>query len=232
MGASMSIKTIPDIDTFWGAFITTFHTIFTDRAVLGVMIGAVVLYSFFYPLGYQEQVAADQPIYIVDHDRSALSRELIRSIQALRAVKVIALVTEADDAIQAVRAMKIQGYVEIPADFEQSVWRGTPADIALFANGASLGQASSVLTSLASAITDFAQKIAVRQAAFAGAGVQPPFKLVERPLFNTREGYGSFLVTGVAQLIIQQTLLIGLAVLAGTRRELYGRLFLKHKQIM
>lgn len=228
----MSIKTIPDIDTFWGAFITTFHTIFTDRAVLGVMIGAVVLYSFFYPLGYQEQVAADQPIYIVDHDRSALSRELIRSIQALRAVKVIALVTEADDAIQAVRAMKIQGYVEIPADFEQSVWRGTPADIALFANGASLGQASSVLTSLASAITDFAQKIAVRQAAFAGAGVQPPFKLVERPLFNTREGYGSFLVTGVAQLIIQQTLLIGLAVLAGTRRELYGRLFLKHKQIM
>lgn len=228
----MSIKTIPDIDTFWGSFITTFHAIFTDRAVLGVMIGAVVLYSFFYPLGYQEQVAADQPVYIVDHDRSALSREFIRSIQALRAVKVVALVTEADEAIQAVRAMQIQGYVEIPADFEQSVWRGIPADIALFANGASLGQASGVLTGLASAITDFAQQIAVRQAAFAGTGIQPPFKLVERPLYNTREGYGSFLVTGVAQLIIQQTLLIGLAVLAGTRRELYGRLFLKHRQIM
>src|SRR5690554_7998954 len=100
--------------------------------------------------------------------------------------------------------MQIQGYVEIPADFEQNVWRGIPADIALFANGASLGQASGVLTGLASAITDFAQQIAVRQAAFAGAGIQPPFKLVERPLYNTREGYGSFLVTSVAQLIIQQ----------------------------
>src|SRR5690554_3275431 len=232
MGVSMSIKTIPDIDTFWGSFITTFHAIFTDRAVLGVMIGAVVLYSFFYPLGYQEQVAADQPVYIVDHDRSALSRELIRSIQALRAVKVVALVTEADTAIQAVRAMQIQGYVEIPADFEQNVWRGIPADIALYANGASLGQATGVLTGLASAITDFAQQIAVRQGAFAGAGIQPPFKLVERPLYNTREGYGSFLVTSLAQLIIQQTLLIGLAVLAGTRRELYGRLFLKNQQVV
>ena len=220
------------IETFWGAFITTFHAIFTDKAVVSVMLGAVVLYSFFYPLGYQEQVAANQPIYIVDHDRSALSRELIRDIQSLRAVKVQALVIDADEAVQAVRAMKIQGYVEIPADFEQSIWRGTPADIALFANGASLGQASSVLASLASAISGFAQEIAVRQAAFTGAGIRPPFELVQRPLFNTREGYGSFLVTGVAQLIIQQTLLIGLAVLAGTRRELYGRIYLTHKQIM
>lgn len=228
----MNTNSSPSTDTFLGAFIVTFHAIFTDKAVLGVMVGAVVLYSFFYPLGYQEQVAANQPIYIVDHDNSTLSRELIRSIQALRAVQIEALVADSDQAIQAVRSMKIQGYVEIPADFEQNVWRGTPADIALFANGASLGQASSVLTSLASAITDFAQHTAVRQAAFSGAGIQPPFNLVERPLFNTREGYGSFLVTAVAQLIIQQTLLVGLAVLAGTRRELYGRLFLQHKQIM
>ena len=220
------------IETFWGAFITTFHAIFTDKAAISVMLGAVLFYSFFYPLGYQEQVAANQPIYIVDHDRSALSRELIRDIQNLRAVKVQALVIDADEAAQAVRAMKIQGYVEIPADFEQSIWRGTPAHIALFANGASLGQARSVLSSLGSAITGFAQEVAVRQAAFAGAGIRPPFELVQRPLFNTREGYGSFLVTGVAQLIIQQTLLIGLAVLAGTRRKLYGRIFLTHKQIM
>lgn len=232
MGAQVSIKNNPDIETILGSFVTTFHAIFTDRAVLGVMIGAVVLYSFFYPLGYQEQVAANQPIYVVDHDRSALSRELIRSIQALRAVQVEAVVGNSDQAIQAVRGMRIQGYVEIPADFEQNVWRGIPADIALFANGASLGQASTVLASLASAITDFAQQTAIRQAAFTGAGIQPPFNLVERPLFNTREGYGSFLVTGVAQLIIQQTLLIGLAVLAGTRREFYGRIFLTHKQII
>jgi len=228
----MSRKNSPSIETFWGAFISTFHAIFTDRAVLSVMIGAVILYSFFYPLGYQEQVAANQPIYIVDHDGSALSRELVRKIQALRAVRVEALVSHVDQAVQAVQAMKIQGYVEIPADFEQRIWRGEPADIALFANGASLGHASAVLSGLAMAVTDFAQQIAIRQAAFAGAGVQPPFTLVERPLFNTREGYGSFVVTGVAQLIIQQTLLVGLAVLAGTRRELYGRIFLKHKQIM
>lgn len=219
-------------DAFWESFVVTFHAIFTDKAVLGVMIGAVVLYSFFYPLGYQEQVAANQPIYIVDQDHSSVSRELIREIQALRAVQVQAVVARSEEAIDAIERMNIQAYVEIPADFAQDLWRGTPANIALFANGASLGQASSVLNSLSRAITHFAQTMAVRQAAFSGAGIEPPFQLVERPLFNTREGYGSFLVTAVAQLIIQQTLLVGLAVLAGTRREFYGRIFLKHKQIL
>lgn len=228
----MSHRNRPIIESFWGAFISTFHAIFTDKAVLSVMIGAVILYSFVYPLGYQEQVASNQPIYIVDHDRSALSRELTRKIQSLSAVQVEAVVSNADEAVEAVRAVKIQGYVEIPADFEQSLWRGTPANIALFANGASLGHANAVMNGLAQAITHFAQTIVIQRASFAGAGIQPPFQLVERPLYNTREGYGSFVVTGVAQLIIQQTLLVGLAVLAGTRRELYGRIFLKNQQIM
>src|SRR5690554_1404033 len=167
-----------------------------------------------------------------DDNRSTSGSDLTRKIQSLRAVHVDAVLSKARQAIEAVRSMEIQGYVDIPADFQERIWQGTPAVVALFANGASLGQASSVLSSLAGAITGFAQEIDVQQTKVTGAGVQPPLQLVERPLYNTREGYGSFLVTSVAQLIIQQTLLIGLAVLAGTRRELYGRLFLKHRQIL
>ena len=46
--------------------------------------------------------------------------------------------------------------------------------------------------------------------------------MIQRPLFNTREGYGSTIFPGVAFLIIQQTLLIGLAMLAATMREQQG----------
>src|SRR5690606_19452235 len=84
-------------------------------------------------------------------------------------------------------------------------------EVAIYANGAWLGRANTVLTGLGDAITGFAREAAVRQAAFAGAAAQPPLHLVQRPLFNTREGYGSALVTGVAELIVQQTLLMGIA---------------------
>ena len=214
------------------AFVATFKAIATDRAVLSVMVGAIVLYSFFYPLGYQQQVAADQPIIVVDLDQSSLSRELIRDLESIHVLKIIAVVSQESTAVDAIRNMSIQGYVVIPAGLERDILSGIPGNVALFANGAWLGRSSSILSGMADAITHFAQNMAVKQASFAGLGTQPPLTLVQRPLFNTREGYGSSVVTGVAELIIQQTLLIGLAVLAGTRRELYGRIFLTNTQML
>jgi len=81
-----------------------------------------------------------------------------------------------------------------------------------------------VLQGVADAAGAFARQAAAEQARFAGPPAPPPIRLVQRPLFNTREGYGSAVVPGVAQLIVQQTLLIGMLVMAGTRRERMGRL--------
>src|SRR5690554_7779900 len=50
--------------------------------------------------------------------------------------------------------------------------------------------------------------------------------------FQAEDGIRDADVTGVQTCALPISLLIGLAVLAGTRRELYGRLFLKHRQIM
>lgn len=222
----------PKLKEFKQAYLATFKAIATDRAVLSVMVGAIILYSFFYPLGYQQQVAADQPIFVVDLDQSSLSRELIRDFTTIHALDVVAVVSQEQAAIQAMRQMAIQGFVVIPRGFEEHIYSGVAGEVALFANGAWLGRSSTVLNGMADAVTGFAQKMAVKQASFAGLATQPPLTLVQRPLFNTREGYGSSVVTGVAELIIQQTLLIGLAVLAGTRRELYGRLQLSHMQML
>ena len=214
------------------AFLATLKAIATDRAVLSVMVGAIVLYSFFYPLGYQQQVASNQPVMVVDLDQSGLSRELIRDLSSIHALSVVAVVSQESTAVAAIRAMDIQGYVVIPAGFESDILAAIPGQVALFANGAWLGRSSTVLNGMADAVTGFAHKMAVKQASFAGLGAQPPLTLVQRPLFNTREGYGSSVVTAVAELIIQQTLLVGLAVLAGTRRELYGRIRLTNGQML
>lgn len=217
---------------FVEAFASTFRAVFTDRAVVMVMVGAVILYSFFYPTDYQQQVASEQPVVIVDQDRTALSRDLIRHIERVSAVQVTALVASETEAIAQVTAMRAEGFVVIPRGFERDILRGDQGEVAIYANGAWLGRANTVLTGLGDAITGFAREAAVRQVAFAGAAAQPPLHLVQRPLFNTREGYGSALVTGVAELIVQQTLLMGIAVMAGTRRERRGQLFFSGTQLI
>lgn len=210
----------------WRGYRLTFTAIISDRAALSIMIGAVVLYSFFYPLAYQEQVASQQAVYIVDLDNSGLSRELSRDLMGLRAINISAIVGEERLAIEALRRLEIQAYVVIDKDFERNIYSAVVADIALFSNAAWLSRSSGILNSIANAITHFAQEAASKQASFSGLRARPPLQIVERPLFNTREGYASSVVTGVAGLIVQQTLLIGLALLAGTRREIYGRLYL------
>jgi len=57
-------------------------------------------------------------------------------------------------------------------------------------------------------------------------------RLVRRPLFNTREGYGSTVVPAVAVLIIQQTLLMGIGLLIGTIQARSGRLTLQTTRLL
>ena len=46
-----------------------------------------------------------------------------------------------------------------------------------------------------------------------------PLNLVSRSLFNPTMGYATYIVPGVLILILQQTMLIGIGMISGTRRE-------------
>ena len=212
------------MNRFGRAFVDTFRAVFRDRAALMTLVGAVVLYSFFYPAAYQHQVASQLPLVVVDQDRSASSRALVRRLQALRAVRVAGVAGSMDEARAAVEQGDAEAVLLVDAGFERDILRGGQGRLALLGNGAMLGRASTVLQGAALAITAEARGLAATQARFAGVPAAPALTLVERPLFNTAEGYGSYVVPGVAVLIVQQTLWLGVVVMAGTRREREGRL--------
>ena len=68
-----------------------------------------------------------------------------------------------------------------------------------------------------------AREAALERAGRQGVPTAMPLQLVARPLDNIREGYGSSVVAGVSEIIVHQTLLLGIGVLLGTRREQLGR---------
>src|SRR5690606_24675494 len=114
----------------------TLRAIFTDRSILMVMVVSVVIYSFFYPTAYQQQVASERPILVVDHDLSSSSRALIRNIHNTRAVKVIGQPRSEMEAEAMIAAVAAEGYVVIPDGFEKNILRGDQGQIALYASGA------------------------------------------------------------------------------------------------
>lgn len=205
--------------TLWQAFINTLGAVFADRAAWVTLVGAVILYSFFYPAAYRREVAAQLPIAVVDLDGSDSSRLLLRRMAALREVAIVSQPADLRTAVAEMEAGSIEAIVQVPRDFERNIMRGRSGQLVLLGDGAYLGRASTVLTGLAAATTAFAREAATAQAAFAGVPAAPPVQVVQRPLFNTREGYGSSIVPGVSELIVHQTLLIGIGLLLGSWRQ-------------
>ena len=76
------------IKNFLHDVMTELGAIFGDRGVLLIMGFAVIFYAFVYPLPYAREVLRKVPLVVIDHDNSALSRQLVRMVDASDLVRV------------------------------------------------------------------------------------------------------------------------------------------------
>ncbi|TVQ73244.1 MAG: ABC transporter permease [Chromatiaceae bacterium] len=200
--------------------------IFSDRAVVLVLIGGSLFYALFYPLPYQAQVATALPVAVVDHDSSALSRQLVRWIDATEQVQVTLTTSDVNQVRDAVRRKALAGYIEIPNGFGRQVLRGEPARIGVFANGAYLVLYSQVANATASASLALSQNIVEQRALTTSAHSPEGARALAMPvavdlheLYNPDGGYANYVVPAVLILILQQTFLIGICMVQVGRRE-------------
>jgi len=113
----------------------------------------------------------------------------------------------------------------LPAELKRQVVRGQSAVVRIEANGAYALLNKAVLYGLSEAVGTASAGIEIKKRQVSGQSTlqalasRSPLNLVPEPLFNPTEGYGSFVVPAVAVLIIQQTLLIGVALFVGSLVE-------------
>lgn len=207
------------------AFAAELRTVRRDRGALLVLVGAVLLYAAFYPLPYLPEVLKEVPVAVVDADHSALSRRLVRMVDAHELVAVRFEVPTLAEAEALVRSGRAGGILAIPDGLERDVRRGERATVGAFADAAYFLVYRQALTGLAEAVGTLSAGIEIRRLHAAGLSeaqaraAREPVPLLLRPLFNPAEGYASYIVPSVLVLILQQTLLIGIGLLAGTARE-------------
>ena len=203
--------------------------ILADRAVLGLIVLAPLLYGALYPQPYLGQVLRGIPIAVVDQDRTELSRDLVQALDSDEALKVAVRADTLADAQAALDHHDVFAIVAIPKDTERYVLRGQQARVAAYVDAAYFLLYSRTLQGISESAAAASAEISKRGARSEGSLVyaamtrsSSPIDFLSQPLFNPTGGYASYVVPAAFILILQQTLLLGVASLGGATYALGG----------
>jgi ABC-2 type transport system permease protein len=203
--------------------------ILSDRGVLGLIVLGPIAYGLLYPQPYLGQVLRSIPTAVVDQDHTELSRDLV---QALNADEAIAVKMRSDTLAEAQSALDrhdVFAILAIPKDTERYVLRGQQARIAAYVDAAYFLLYSRTLQGISEAAATVSSDVATRGArsngslVYAAQAQSSPVDYLSQPLFNPTGGYASYVVPAAFVLILQQTLLLGVASLGGAAFELDGQ---------
>lgn len=207
---------------FFAAWRDTLLAVGRDTGVLLLLVAAPVLYAFFYPWPYATQAVTRVPVAVVDQDHTSLSRQIIRFASANPRIDVRWVTGDVRQAQEAVWRGEIEGFVILPADLKRNAVRGTSAVVSVEGNGSYALLNKAVLYGFAEAVGTVSAGIEIKRLRASGQSqsqamaARNPVAALLVPMFNPTEGYGSYVVPAVALLIVQQTLLMGVALLVGT----------------
>ena len=119
-----------------GAMAAEFRRVLEDRNALGLIVLGPILYGLLYPQPYLGQVLRGIPIAVVDQDRTELSRNLIRTLNADEAIKVTVRSDTLSDAHSALARREVFGIVGIPEGTEREVLKGNKARLPAYVDSA------------------------------------------------------------------------------------------------
>jgi ABC-2 type transport system permease protein len=196
---------------------------------LALIVLAPLAYGALYPQPYLGQVLRNIPIAVVDQDQTELSRNLVQTLNADEAISVKTRSDTIADAQAALDRHEVFAILAIPKDTERQVLRGEKARIAAYVDAAYFLLYSRTLQGISEAAATVSTDIATRGARVEGSLVyaamtrsNSPIEFLSQPLFNPTGGYASYVVPAAFLLILQQTLLLGVASLGGAAYSLGG----------
>ena len=203
------------------AMFAEMRRVLNDRGVFGLIILAPVIYGVLYPQPYLGQILRRIPIAVVDQDHTELSRSLVQTLNADEATEVAVSADTLAQAQAALDRREVFAILGIPQDTEKEVLKGNPARLPAYVDSAYFLLYNRMLEGImegSGAVNgDVASRGARAEGSLAHAALtrSSPVDLVTEPLFNPTGGYASYVVPAAFILILQQTLLLGVATMGG-----------------
>lgn len=200
-------------------------TIFTSFSILAVIIGGNILYAFFYPSPYLNDILIKQKIALVDDDNSTLSREFIFRANATSKVEII-VDTTMQEARNLLEQNKIYGILYIPKDFEQNSIKSSVPQIYYIANNSYFLIYSTIIEGLNNVANSMSFDIKIKQSlynknAFNGNifDDRNALDFEFNALYNPSVGYLNYILAVILIFVLHQTILISCGILCGTQTQ-------------
>ncbi len=106
--------------------------VFRDAGVVIFFLVLNAIYPVLYSIIYNPEVVRNEPIVVVDDNRTPESRDIVRRLDATQEVAVIGYAANMQEAQEAMHQKSCYGILHIPRDFGQCVTRGEQAHVSLY----------------------------------------------------------------------------------------------------
>ena len=194
-----------------------------DEGVLLFFLVVPVAYPLLYSWIYNNEVVHEVPVVVVDQSHSHQSRQFIRMCDASPEVRVACYAADLDDAQSLVSRQVVKGIYFIPKDFATHLNRleqGTVSvycDMALMLTYKAIYQTAMAVSQQMG--SEIQKKLSGNYTVREDLVTTSPLEVEDVPMFNPQGGYGTSILPAVLILIVQQTLVLGIGLAAGTARE-------------
>lgn len=200
-----------------------FRTTFRDQGVLIFFVLVPLVYPLIYSFIYTNETIREVPTVVVDNSRSSLSREYLRKVDTSPETSIVAHCADMEEAKLMLKDRKAYGIIYIPAHFSDDIARGKQTQVSIFCDMSGLLYYKALLTANTNVSLAMNADIKMERAGNTTARQDEitayPIEYEDVAIFNPTNGFAAFLIPAVLILIIQQTLLLGIGLSAGTARE-------------
>ena len=197
--------------------------VFKDEGVIIFFFIVPLVYPLLYSWIYNNEVVRDMPVVVVDDSHSKLSRQFIRMCDASPDVKVVCYASDLDEAKMLVGRQVAHAVYYIPSDFQTRLNRMEQSIIGVYCD---MSLMLAYKASYQTAVLVSQEMNSEIQIKLSGHYTAREEEIQAKPLdydgeaiFSPGGGYGSFILPAVLILILQQTLVLGIGLSAGTARE-------------
>lgn len=194
-----------------------------DMGALIFFLALPLLYPVSYTLIYNPEVVDRVPVAIVDDCRSELSRKFVRDASAAPGIDVAGYASNLNEARQWMNEGKVYGVLRIPRDYASNIGSGRQATVEMYADMSLLLRYRALLA----AVTDLQIKetgdITLNRVNMTGLETTGMAKMPIDSHYSfmgdPEQGFASFVMPGIVILILQQSMILGIALIGGTSRE-------------
>lgn len=199
------------------------RSMITDEGMLIFCILVSLGYPLLYSWIYNNETVRDVPVAVVDMSHTAASREFIRDVDGSADTKVAYFCQSLQEARKLTGRQQVKGVVFIPADFDTKLQRGEQTTVSVYCDMSLMLTYKAIYQTTQAVASDISANIQIARAGNMtnrdDVVTASPIDIESVPIFNTTGGYGNAILPGVLVLILQQTLLLGIGLSAGTARE-------------